>query len=85
MAHEIKMINKDQLTPVSVPGINKSFDLDDVFHNMWSHIEDCITNNSNAMENSKIGLKSILNTSLLMQKIIDHKEIDDNLQNTYYE
>ena len=83
MSSEIMLLSSDQNIVIPVPEIKSSFDLDDVFYNMWLDIENVLLTNSS--DNSKISLKSVMYTSLLMQKIIDESLIDNNLQETHYE
>lgn len=83
MARDIKMVAADDIISIPIPTIKPSFDLDDVFYNMWLDIENVLLKSSS--DNSKIALKSILVTSRLMQSIIDEMIINNNLQETYNE
>lgn len=83
MSREVKLIGNSEIIPVPVKGINQSFDLDDVFYNMWLDIENTIQTNS--VENSRLGLDSVLNTVKLMQYLIDKKQVEEKLEFTYYE
>lgn len=77
MARDIKILIKNKPITIPVPEISSSFDLDDVFYNMWLDIERVMVNNST--EKSRITLKSILNTTNLMQNLIDVMQVDDKL------
>tara|TARA_S200000501_G_C20862736_1_gene760592 strand:- start:3033 stop:4052 length:1020 start_codon:yes stop_codon:yes gene_type:complete len=83
MARDIKMVTADEIIKIPIPKIKPSFDLNDVFYNMWLDIENVLKTNSS--NNSKISLNSVIQTSRLMQEIIDKMKIDNNLQDTYYE
>ena len=83
MSRELKFIGNTDIISVPVKGINSSFDLDDVFLNMWLDI--CNSIKTNSAKNSQIGLDSVLNTVNLMQLLINKKEIDNKLKDTYYE
>lgn len=83
MAREVKLLLPNQIIAIPIPELKPSFDLDDVFFNMWMDIENVLQTKST--DNSKITLKSILHTSRLMQEIINEMIIDKNLQETYYE
>ena len=83
MAREIKMLTSDDILLMPIPNIKPSFDLDDVFYNMWLDIEEVLETNSK--ENSRISLESVLHTTQLMQTIIDEMSVVKNLDETYYE
>jgi len=83
MAREIKMLTSEDILLMPIPKIKPSFDLDDVFYNMWLDIENVLETNSK--ENSRISLESVLYTTQLMQTIIDRMTVVNNLDETYYE
>lgn len=83
MAREIKMLTSEDILLMPIPNIKSSFDLDDVFYNMWLDIENVLLTNSK--ENSRISLESVLHTTQLMQTIINEMSVVNNLDETYYE
>ena len=83
MAREIKMLTSEDILLMPIPNIKPSFDLDDVFYNMWLDIENVLVTNSK--ENSRISLESVLHTTQLMQTIIKEMSVVNNLEETYYE
>lgn len=83
MAREIKMLTSEDILLIPIPNIKPSFDLDDVFYNMWLDIENVLA--TNCKQNSKISLESVLHTTQLMQTIINEMSVVNNLEETYYE
>lgn len=85
MSKDLKLMINDLPLLVNVPDFNTSYNLDDVFIDMWSYIYTHIQSNDELLNPSKIGLKSILKTVKLMQSLIEEKEIQNKLEEIHYE